>query len=209
MKRRWRSFWFFVGFLPLLLALWLVWVLPDLGFFRLDTDSFSLPQNGMVLVERKEGKVVSSSALAFHGIGWQALWELWPLMLICVLAGYSLGVGYHWLYRLLAGGQPSSGELSSRENELKELTDSQRDKLCQQAVEIKELRTQVQKVRGEIFDQLMASGERGKQAAILERKVESQQRELFNTRAKIKRLEAKRRRKSVDHRPWPEYSDDM
>ena len=93
MKKGWRSLWFLVGFLPLLLVLWLAWVLPGWGFFRLDTDSFYLPEDGMVLVERKAGKVVSSFALSSHGIGWQALWELWPLMLLCVLSGYSLGLG--------------------------------------------------------------------------------------------------------------------
>ncbi|WP_319587520.1 hypothetical protein [uncultured Desulfobulbus sp.] len=42
-----------------------------------------------------------------------------------------------------------------------------------------------------------------------ERKIESQQRELFNARAKMKRLAGKQRRKPVDQAPWPEYSDDM
>jgi hypothetical protein len=56
---------------------------------------------------------------------------------------------------------------------------------------------------------MMKSGERGKQIAILERKVDSQQRELFNARAKMKRLMGKQRRKPVDQPPWPEYSDDI
>ena len=76
MKKGWRSFWFLVGFLPLVVILWLAWVLPGWGFFRLETDPFSLPQDGMVLVERRAGKVVSSAALSSYGIGWQALWEL-------------------------------------------------------------------------------------------------------------------------------------
>ena len=95
MKKGWHSLWFLVGFLPLLVVLWLAWVLPDFGFFRFETDPFYLPEDGMVLVERKAGKVVNSTALASYGIGWQALWELWPLMLLCLLAGYALGVGYH------------------------------------------------------------------------------------------------------------------
>ena len=76
MKKGWRSLWFLVGVLPLLLVLWLAWVLPGWGFFRLEMDPFYLPQDGMVLVERKAGKVVSSFALSSHGIGWRALWEL-------------------------------------------------------------------------------------------------------------------------------------
>jgi hypothetical protein len=208
MKKGWRSFWFLVGFLPLLVVLWLAWVLPGLGFFRLETDPFSLPQDGMVLVERRAGEVVSSAALSSYGIGWQALWELWPLMLLCVLAGYSLGVGYHWLYRLLDGEQTPAREVTPEERKLKGLAGNLRNNQQIQEVEIKNLRTLLQQARKESFDQMMKSGERGKQIAILERKVDSQQRELFNARAKMKRLMGKQRRKPVDQPPWPEYSDD-
>ena len=209
MKKGRHSLWFVVGFLPLLVVLWLAWVLPGWGFFRLDTDSFYLPEDGMVLVERKAGKVVSSFALSSHGIGWQALWELWPLMLLCVLSGYSLGVGYHWLYRLLDGEQPPAKEVTPEEIKLRELAGSLRNNQQIQEVEIKNLRTLLQQARKESFDQMMKSGERGKQIAILERKVDSQQRELFNARAKMKRLMGKQRRKPVDQPPWPEYSDDI
>ena len=209
MKKEWRSRWFFVGFLPLLLALWLAWVLPDFGFFRLATDPFYLPEDGMVLVEHRAGTMVSSFALSSHGIGWQALWELWPLMLFCALSGYSLGVGYHWLYRLLDGEQPPEKEVTAEEIKLRELAESLRNNQQIQAVEIKNLRTLLQQARKESFEQMMKSGERGKQVAILERKVESQQRELFNARAKMKRLAGKQRRKPVDQPPWPEYSDNM
>ncbi|MDR2551126.1 MAG: hypothetical protein LBD10_13100 [Desulfobulbus sp.] len=209
MKKKSRSLWFLVGLLPLLLVLWLAWVFPDFGFFRLETDPFYLPEDGMVLLERRAGKVVSSFPLASHGIGWQALWELWPLMLLCVLSGYSLGVGYHWLYRLLEGEQPPVKEVTAEEIALRELAEGQRHNLQAQQVEIKNLRTMLQQARKESFDQMMKSGERGKQVTILERKVESQQRELFNARAKMKRLAGKQRRKPVDHPPWPEYSDDM
>lgn len=209
MKKGWHSLWFLVGFLPLLVVLWLAWVLPEFGFFRLETDPFYLPEDGMVLVERKAGKVVSSFALASYGIGWQVLWELWPPILLCVLAGYSLGIGYHWLCRLLDGEQPPAKEVTSEEIKSRELAESLRNNRQIQEVEIKNLRTLLQQARKESFDQMMKSGERGKQIAILERKVESQQRELFNTRAKMKRLAGKQRRKSVDRPPWPEYSDDM
>ena len=209
MKKVRHSLWFVVGFLPLLLVLWLAWVLPGWGFFRLETDLFYLPENGMVLVERKAGKVVSSFALSSHGIGWQALWELWPLMLFCLLAGYALGVGYHWLYRLLEGEQPPAKEVTAEEMKLKELVASLQNNLLLQKVEIGDLRTLLQQARKESFDQMMKSGERGKQIMMLERKVESQQRELFNARAKMKRLAGKQRRKPVDQVPWPEYSDDM
>ena len=209
MKKSRHSLWFVVGFLPLLLVLWLAWVLPGWGFFRLETDPFYLPEDGMVLVERRAGKVVSSCALASHGIGWQALWELWPPMLLCVLAGYSLGVGYHWLYRLLDGEQPPAKEMTAEEIKLRELAESLRNNQQIQEVEIKSLRTLLQQARKESFDLMMKSGERGKQVAILERKVESQQRELFNARAKMKRLAGKQRRKPVDHHSWPEYRNNM
>ena len=209
MKKGWHSLWFLVGFLPLLLVLWLAWLLPGLGFFRLATDPFSLPQDGMVLVERRTGKVASSAALASHGMGWQALWEMWPLMLLCALAGYSLGVGYHWLSRLLDGEQPPAKEVTAEEIKFRELAESLRNNQQIQEVEIKNLRTLLQQAKKESFDQMMKSGERGKQVTILERKVESRQRELFNARAKMKRLMGKQRRKPVDQPSRPEYSDDM
>ena len=209
MKKVRHSLWFVVGFLPLLLVLWLTWVLPGWGFFRLEADPFSLPEDGMVLVERRAGKVVSSSTLSSHGIGWQVLWELWPLILLCALSGYALGDGYHWLYRLLDGEQPPAKEVTAEEMKLKELVASLQNNLLLQKVEIGNLRTMLQQARKESFDHMMKSGERGKQIMMLERKVESQQRELFNARAKMKRLAGKQRRKPVDHPPWPEYSDDM
>ena len=70
--------------------------------------------------------MVSSSALASYGFGWQALWELWPLMLLCVLEGCSLGVGYHWLYRLLDGEQPPVKEATPEKIKLRELAESLR-----------------------------------------------------------------------------------
>jgi len=209
MKKGWRSFWFLVGLLPLLLVLWLAWVLRGLGFFYLETDPFSLPQDKMVLLIRRVGKVVSRSSLVSYGIGWQALWEMWPLLLFCVLAGYALGVGYHWLYRLLDGERPPAKEAIPEEKKLKELVASLQNNLLIQKIEIGDLRTMLQQARQESFDHMMKSGERGKQIMMLERKVESQQRELFNARAKMKRLAGKQRRKPVDHLPWPEYSDDM
>ena len=209
MKKVRHSLWFVVGFLPLLLVLWLTWVLPGWGFFRLEADPFSLPEDGMVLVERRAGKVVSSSTLSSHGIGWQVLWELWPLILLCALSGYALGDGYHWLYRLLDGEQPPAKEVTAEEMKLKELVASLQNNLLLQKVEIGNLRTMLQQARKESFDHMMKSGERGKQIMMLERKVESQQRELFNARAKMKRLAGKQRRKPVDQVPWPEYSDDM
>ena len=209
MKKVRHSLWFVVGFLPLLVVLWLAWVLPGWGFFRLEADPFSLPEDGMVLVERRAGKVVSSSTLSSHGIGWQVLWELWPLILLCALSGYALGDGYHWLYRLLDGEQPPAKEVTAEEMKLKELVASLQNNLLLQKVEIGNLRTMLQQARKESFDHMMKSGERGKQIMMLERKVESQQRELFNARAKMKRLAGKQRRKPVDQPPWPEYSDDM
>ena len=209
MKKSRHSLWFVVGLLPLLVVLWLALVLPGWGFFRLETDPFYLPEDGMVLVERRAGKVVSSSALSSHGIGWQALWELWPLMLLCLMAGCSLGGGYHWLYRLLDGEQPPAKEVTPEKIKLRELAESLRNNQQIQEAEIKNLRTLLQQARKESFDHMMKSGERGKQITILERKVDTQQRELFNARAKMKRLMGKQRRKPVDQPPWPEYSDDI
>ena len=102
-----------------------------------------------------------------------------------------MGVGYHWLCRLLDGEQPPAKEVTPEEIKLRELAESLRNNQQIQEVEIKNLRTLLQQARKESFDQMMKSGERGKQITMLERKVESQQRELFNARAKMKRLAAK------------------
>jgi hypothetical protein len=122
-------------------------------------------------------------------------------MLLCVLSGYSLGVGYHWLYHLLEGEQPPAREVTPDEIKLRELAESLRNNQQIQEVEIKNLRTLLQQARKESFDQMMKSGECGKQIMMLERKVESQQRELFNARAKMKRLAGKQQRKPVDLPP--------
>ena len=47
MKKESRNLWFLVGFLPLVVVLWLAWVLPGCGFFRLETEPFYLPQDGI------------------------------------------------------------------------------------------------------------------------------------------------------------------
>lgn len=192
MRIRWRTFWFLVGFLPLLIAIWLLWHLPGMGFFRLDMENSSLPQNGMVLVERKAGQPANSYPLISHAIGWHALREMWPLMLLCTLAGYQLGVVYPWLYRLLTGGQPLPSEVSAKEKELSDLAAGQSGTLWLQSLEIKDLRTQLQQIRTDLFDMKITCGEQRKNTVELERKAESVQRELNNARAKIRRLAAKR-----------------
>jgi hypothetical protein len=108
------------------------------------------------------------------------------------------------MYRRLDGEQPPAREVTPEEIKLRELAGSLRNNQQIQEVEIKNLRTLLQQARKESFDHMMKSGERGKQIMMLERKVESQQRELFNARAKMKRLAGKQRRKPVDHSPWPE-----
>ena len=209
MKMRWPKIWFLGGFLPLFLVLWLAWVLPDFGFFRLETDSFYLPQDGMVLVECKDGKAVSSTTLASYGNGWQALGEMWPLMLFCSMAGYCLNFGYHSLARFLAVEQLPAGERTLKEKKIIDLPENERNSPWIQEIEIKKLRTLLQQANRELFAQKVSAGECRKQAAILTRKTESLQRDLINARAKIRRLETKQRRRSVDQSPWPEYNDDM
>ncbi len=209
MKMRWPKIWFLGGFLPLFLVLWLAWVLPDFGFFRLETGSFDLPQDGMVLVERIAGKAVSSEALASYGTGWQALGEMWPLMLFCSMAGYCLGFGYHSLYYFLAIEQAPAGEKTSEKKKITDLVENEWNSPWIQEIEVKKLRALLQQANSELFAQKVSAGECKKQAGVLARKTESLQRDLFNARAKIRRLETKQRRRSVDQSPMSEYNDDM
>lgn len=67
MKIRWRIFSFLVCGWLLLIGIWLIWQLPDQGFFRLDLKSVDLPEDGVVLVEFKEGKLANSYPLASAG----------------------------------------------------------------------------------------------------------------------------------------------
>jgi len=193
MRIRWRTFWFLVGFLLFLIALWLAWLLPDLGFFRLDMESLYLPKDGMVLVNLKEGKPANSYSLASYGIGWRAFLELWPLILLSMMVGYPLGVVYHWLFRLLIPEKPVPQENSAKEQELWHLAADQSNKLWLQSLELRDLRSELQQARQEFSDQKVAHGAHRKNTAMFERKTASLAQELTKARAKIKRLEARRR----------------
>ena len=166
--------------------------------------------NGLlVLVERIAGKAVSSEALASYGTGWQALGEMWPLMLFCSMAGYCLGFGYHSLYYFLAIEQAPAGEKTSEKKKITDLVENEWNSPWIQEIEVKKLRALLQQANSELFAQKVSAGECRKQAGVLARKTESLQRDLFNARAKIRRLETKQRRRSVDQSPMSEYNDDM
>ena len=209
MRIRWRIFWFFVVFLPLLIFISLVWQLPGQGFFRVDMESVTLPDNGMVLVELKEGKPANSYPLASYGIGWQGFLELWPLMLLSMLAGYPLGVVFQWLCRLLGTDKPIPMYVSSEKELLMAQIAEKNNTLYEQELELQDLRKEVQRARKDaaIMKPAVQTVSHGTQ--FLESLNDALERELSKARAKIRRLEAKRRGKSVDNAPWPEESDDI
>ena len=209
MRLRWRTFWFLVGGWLLLGGLWLVWRLPDQGFFRLALHPLELPPDGVAMVERRQGQPGNSYALAAVGIGWRAFWALWPLMLISLLAGYPLGVLGHWLYRLVTGQKPSPRTRTAEEEELLALMVQQSTEEWQRMIELQDLRQEVQRARKEAAGLRETLSEGQDSTRSLHRKVASLERDLSNARAKIKRLEGKQRGKPLADEQWSEYIDDM
>lgn len=209
MRLRWRTFWFLVGGWLLLGGLWLVWRLPDQGFFRLALHPLELPPDGVALVELRQGQPGNSYALAAVGIGWRAFWALWPLMLISLLAGYPLGVLGHWLCRLVTGEKPSPRARTAEEEELLALMVQQSTEEWQRMIEVQDLRQEVQRARKEAAGLRETLSEGQDSTRSLHRKVASLERDLSNARAKIKRLEGKQRGKPLADEQWSEYIDDM
>ena len=209
MRLRWRTFWFLVGGWLLLGGLCLVWRLPDQGFFRLALHPLDLPPDGVALVELRQGQPGNSYALAAVGIGWRAFWALWPLMLISLLAGYPLGVLGHWLYRLVTGQKPSPRTRTAEEEELLALMVQQSTEEWQRMIELQDLRQEVQRVRKEAAGLRETLSEGQDSTRSLQRNVAALERDLSNARAKIKRLEGKRRGKPLADEQWSEYIDDM
>ena len=209
MRLRWRTFWFLVGGGLLLGGLWLVWRLPDQGFFRLALHPLELPPDGVAMVERRQGQPGNSYALAAVGIGWRAFWALWPLMLISLLAGYPLGVLGHWLCRLVAGERPSPRARTAEEEELLALMVQQSTEEWQRMIELQDLRQEVLRARQEAAGLRATLNEGQDSTRSLQRKVASLERDLCNARAKIKRLEGQRRGKPLADEQWSEYIDDM
>ena len=209
MRLRWRTFWFLVGGWLLLGGLWLVWRLPDQGFFRLALHPLELPPDGVAMVERRQGQPGNSYALAAVGIGWRAFWALWPLMLISLLAGYPLGVLGHWLYRLVTGEKPSPRTKTAEEEELLALMVQQSTEEWQRMIEVQDLRQEVQRARKEAAGLRETLSEGQDSTRSLHRKVASLERDLSNARAKIKRMEGKQRGKPLADEQWSEYIDDM
>ena len=186
-----RNFRVIAGCSLFLFVLWLVLQLPDLGYFRLDKESLYLPQDGMVLVELKEGKVAESYPLASGGIGWRALFNQWPLILLSMMAGYPLGVMCLWLYRLLVLEEPVPPEASAKEQELLNLTDEQSDMLWSQALDLEDLRDELRHAQQELADQKVAHGASQKTSGMYKRKTVDLTEKLRKANAKIKLLEAK------------------
>ena len=209
MRIRRRIFWFLVVCWPLLIFISLVWQVPGQGFFRVDMESVTLPVNGMVLVELKEGKPANTYPLASYGIGWHGFLELWPLMLLSMLAGYPLGGGFQWLCRLLGTDKPIPLDVSSEKELLMAQIAEKNSKLYEQELELQDLRKEMQRARKDaaIMKPAVQTVSHGTQ--FLESLNDALERELSKARAKIRRLEAKRRSKPVDNGPWPEDNNDM
>ena len=190
-----RNFRFAVGVLTLLIALRLVWLLPEQGFFRVDMAPRYLPQNGMALVDLKNGVPAGGYPVVSWAIGWRALLNQWPLMLLCMLVSYHLRDMCLWLYRLSAPENPVPQEenpvpqeVSAKEQELLNLTEEQNDMLCSQALDLEDLRDELRQAQQELFDQQAAHGERQKTSDMYMRKTVSMDKDLTEARAKIKQL---------------------
>ena len=209
MRIRWRTFWFLAGCGPLLIAIWLVWQLPGQGFFRVASVYEPVPETGMLLVSCLDGKVTETIPLTVVSTGWAVFNKLWPLILLCILAGYPLGVVSHWLCQLPGREKPPPTEVSPEKEALLARIAEQGDQLWRQELELQDLRKEIQQARknAAIMKPAVQTVSHGTQ--FLEMINDALERELSKARAKIKRLEAKKRGKPAGDSPWPEDSDDI
>jgi len=189
--------------------IWLSWLMPTLGFFRVAASDPPVTDDRVSLVYFKDGKNNTAYSLSRVTLGWSVVKEAWPLVIFGLVIGYPLG---ELVRRQLAVEQLSEATLKKkRALSLEALAKEHKaEKMLQEAkeltAELPQLREEMKQARRRIFNMNLSAGEQERNYEAMERKAESLERELFKARAKMRRLATKKISpgKSVDETPWPQ-----
>ena len=71
--------------------IWLSWMVPTLGFFRIAASEPPVTEDGVSIVYFKDGKSHNAYSLCRVTLGWPVVKEAWPLVLFGLVIGYPLG----------------------------------------------------------------------------------------------------------------------
>ena len=189
--------------------IWLSWMVPTLGFFRIAASEPPVTDDGVSIVYFKDGKSHSAYSLSRVTLGWSVVKEAWPLILFGLVIGYPLG---ELVRRQFAVEQLSEATLKKkRAISLEALAKEHKaERMLQEAreltAELPQLREEVKQARHRIHNMNLSAGEQEQNFEAMKRKAKSLERELFKARAKMRRLATKKISpgKSVDETPWPQ-----
>ena len=189
--------------------IWLSWMVPTLGSFRIAASEPPVTDDGVSIVYFKDGKSHSAYSLSRVTLGWSVVKEAWPLVLFGLIIGYSMG---ELVRRQFAVEHLSEATLKKkRALSLETLANEHKaERMLQEAreitAELPQLREEVKLARHRISNMNLSAGEQERNHEAMERKVESLERELFKARAKMRRLATKKISlgKSVNDTPWPQ-----
>jgi hypothetical protein len=189
--------------------IWLSWMVPTLGFFRIAASEPPVTEDGVSIVYFKDGKSNKAYSLSRVTLGWPVVKEAWPLVLFGLVIGYPLG---ELIRQQFAVEQLSEATLKKkRALSLEALAKEHKaERMLQEAreitAELPQLREEVKQARRRIYNMNLSAGEQERNYEAMERKVESLERELFKARAKMRRLATKKISpgKSVGETPWPQ-----
>ncbi len=176
-------------------SIWLSWVMPTLGFFRIAVPEPPVTEDGFSIVYFKDGKSNNAYSLSRVTLGWPVVKEAWPLVLFGLVIGYPLG---EIVRRQFAVEQLTEATLKKkRALSLETLANEHKaERMLQEAreltAELPQLREEVKQARHRIFNMKLSDGEQKRNFEAMERKVESLERELFKARAKMRRLATKK-----------------
>jgi hypothetical protein len=183
--------------------IWLSWMVPTLGFFRIAASEPPVTEDGVSIVYFKDRKSNKAYSLSRVTLGWPVVKEAWPLVLFGLVIGYPLG---ELIRQQFAVEQLSEATLKKkRALSLEALAKEHKaERMLQEAreltTELPQLREEVKQARHRICNMKLSADEQNRNYEAMERKTESLERELFKARAKMRRLATKKisPRKSVD-----------
>jgi len=189
--------------------IWLSWLMPTLGLFRIAASESPITDDGISIVYFKDGKSNNAYSLSRVTLGWPVVKDAWPLVLFGLVIGYTLG---EFVRRQFAVEQLSEATLKKkRALSLEALAKEHKAEMMLQearelTAELPQLREEVKQARRRIFNMNLSADEQNRNFEAMERKVESLERELFKARAKMRRQATKKifPGKSVDETSWPQ-----